>query len=280
MLSISTTLKKYDSIAIGGFDGMHVGHQELFKALGDNGCVVVIDTNYASLTPKKDRKKFTKYPIVYLKLDDIRNQNAKEFIAFLKTKFIALKKIVIGYDFHFGKNRQYNIQNLKNLFNGKVVVIKEVKVANQSVHSHVIREKLSQGDIKIVSAFLGRNYQIRGKVVSGQGIGKKELVATINLDIKDYYLPKEGVYATLTCIDNQVYFYPSVTFIGHRISVDGSFAVETHILDKEVQCNKNATISFINFIRKNKKFNTLLELKNQIKKDIDSVKAELKVLKL
>jgi riboflavin kinase/FMN adenylyltransferase len=70
-------------IAIGGFDGMHIGHQHLFSALGEDGCIVVIETGYANLTPKRERENFSHHPIIYLDLDDIRHLDGEEFISFL-----------------------------------------------------------------------------------------------------------------------------------------------------------------------------------------------------
>lgn len=273
-------MKKSTSIAIGGFDGMHLGHQQLFCALDENGTIVVIETGYANLTPKREREHFSHFPILYLELDDIRHLSGEEFIAFLKEKFPKLKKIVVGYDFHFGKNRKYSFNDLKTLFEGEVVVIDEVSLHGDSVHSHKIRAKLQIGDIKGANAFLGHNYTIKGTLTKGQGIGKKELVATINLEAKDYLMPKEGVYATLTRIDDEEHFHPSVSFVGHRVSTDGSFALESHILDGEVGCKSKASISFVSFIRENQKFDSLDELREAIKKDIAHASKELKFLQL
>ena len=279
-MSTATTIKNSDTIAIGGFDGMHVGHQHLFRELGDNGCVVVIDSGYANITPNRNREKFTHYPIFYFTLEDIRHLDAVGFLEHLKEHFPKLKKIVVGYDFHFGKDRAYNYDDLKEMFEGEVLVIDEVKVNGESVHSRTIRKKLSHGDIKTANSLLGHNYSIHGDLIKGQGIGTKELVATINLHVRDYILPKEGVYVTLTRIDNEEHFHPSVSFIGHRVSTDGSFAVETHLLDGEVKCSEKATISFVDFIRENIKYDALDELKKQIDKDINIAKRELKMLEL
>ncbi|OIP55692.1 MAG: bifunctional riboflavin kinase/FMN adenylyltransferase [Helicobacteraceae bacterium CG2_30_36_10] len=273
-------MKDSTAIAIGGFDGMHIGHQHLFNALGKNGTIVVIETGYANLTPKHERENFSHYPIVYLELDDIRHLDGKGFVGLLKERFPKLKKIVVGYDFHFGKNRKYSFEDLKTLFDGEVEVIEEVFLEGKSVHSHKIRAKLIIGDIQRANAFLGHNFTIKGNHISGQGIGKKELVATINIKSTGYIVPKEGVYATLTRIDEEEHFHPSVSFVGHRISTDGSFAIESHILDGEVYCDKKATISFISFIRNNEKFESLRELKEAIKKDIAIASKELKFLQL
>ena len=159
-------------------------------------------------------------------------------------------------------------------------LIKEVSLHNDSVHSHKIRQKVSIGDIKGANAFLGHNYTIRGNIVKGQGIGKKELVATINIEAKEFLTPREGVYAALTRIDDEEHYHPSVSFVGHRVTTDGSFAIESHILDGEVSCDKTASISFVSFIRDNKKFDSLVELKEAIKKDIAVAKKELRILAL
>jgi len=273
-------MKNSTHIAIGGFDGMHIGHQHLFNELGQDGAVVVIETGYANLTPKSERENFTHYPIMYLNLDDIRHLEAQDFIEFLKQKFPKLAKIVVGYDFHFGKNRKYSFDDLREMFDGEVQVVDEVTLNGDSVHSHKIRHKLQIGDTKGANAFLGHNYTLRGKVVSGQGIGKKELVATINIEAKSFLTPKEGVYATLTRIDDEEHYHPSVSFVGHRVTTDDSFAIESHILDGEVLCQSQASISFVSFIRDNKKFDSIEELKQAINKDIVIASKELKILAL
>lgn len=275
-----TAMKNSTAIAIGGFDGMHIGHQHLFDALGENGTIVVIETGYANLTPKQERSHFSHHPILYMELDEIRHLSGEEFVQLLKDKFPKLSKIVVGYDFHFGKNRKYSFEDLKSLFHGEVTVIEEVTHEGDSVHSHKIRTKLKIGDIKGANLFLGHNYTIKGKVVSGQGIGKKELVATINIQTRGFLLPKEGVYTTLTRIDEEEHYHPSVSFVGHRDTTDGSFAVESHILDGEVLCKEKASISFISFIRNNEKFDNLTDLKKAIQKDIAIASKELKLLQL
>ena len=279
-MNTATTIKNSTAIAIGGFDGVHVGHQQLFANLGENGCIVVIDSGFANLTPKRQREKHTHYPFYYFTLDDIRHLDADGFIALLKMEFLHLKKIVVGYDFHFGKDRAYTHKDLKEKFDGEVVVVDEVKVNDESVHSRTIRHKIATAKIKEANALLGHNYFVNGKLIKGQGIGAKELVATINLHVSDFLLPKEGVYVTVTRVDDEEHFHPSISFIGHRVTTDGSFAVETHILDGEIKCEKSACISFIDFMRDNMKFDSLSELKSQINKDIAIAKKELKMLQL
>ena len=273
-------MREITSIAIGGFDGMHIGHQALFAQLDENGAIVVIETGYANLTPDGFRERYTEYPIFYFQLEDIRHLDGEGFVKLLMQKFPKLRKIVVGYDFHFGKDRRYSFDDLRELFDGEVVVVDEVTHNGDSVHSHKIRHKLSIGDIKGANEFLGHNYTIVGEKEQGQGLGSRELVATININARAFLMPKEGVYVTLTRIDDEEHFHPSVSFVGHRITTDGSFAVESHILDGEVICKEKAEISFIEYLRQNKKFETLDALKEQIQKDIAKANKELKRLQL
>ncbi len=274
------SLQESTSVAIGGFDGMHRGHQALFRELGEDGTIVVIETGYANLTPGKEREKFSDKKIVYLQLDDIRHLDGEGFIKFLTLNFPKLQKIVVGYDFHFGKDRKYSFEDLGKLFGGEVVVVKEVKHHNDSIHSHKIRAKLQLGDIEGANEFLGHNYTITGKQIAGQGLGSKELVATINIEAPQFLVPKEGVYVTLTRIDGEEHFHPSVSFIGHRVTTDGSFAIESHILDGKVECATKAEIRFVSFLRENEKFESLEKLNEAIQKDIQKANKKLKQLAL
>ena len=152
-----------------------------------------------------------------------------------------------------------------------MVVVDEVCYDGMGVHSSAIREFIKQGKIKEANKLLGREYSIEGDVVKGQGIGAKELVATLNLEVKSYLLPREGVYATRTRMGS--YTYGSVTFIGTRVSADGNFSVETHILDEVApKVTKHIAVRFIKRLRDNKKFNNLSELKEQIKRDINEAR--------
>lgn len=265
--SILVNKNTITSIAIGGFDGMHIAHQELFKNLDDNGAIVSIESGYANLTPKRYRQEYSIYPIYYYVLENIRHLEGDKFIKLLKEEFPNLKKIVVGFDFGFGKNRAYKADDLNSLFDGEVVVVPEIKLNNSSVHSRVIREFIKEAKIKEANDFLGKEYKICGNIIKGQGLGKDEFVPTINIEVNDFLLPKSGVYVTKTIVDKIE--YNSITFLGHRVTTDNSFAVETHILDKNIDVkNENIEIKFIDFIRDNQKFNSFLDLKNAILNDI------------
>jgi len=279
MLSTVTAMQKIDSIAIGGFDGMHAAHQYLFNELGEHGGVIAIETGYADLTPSTHRQEHTHYPLFYYKLDDIKGLSGEGFVKKLKTDFPALKKIVVGFDFHFGHKRSCASLDLKELFEGEVVIVDEVRLEGEAVHSHKIRKLLEKGKLEKANLFLGYNYTLKGKVISGQGVGKEKLVPTLNLDIRGYRLPKEGVYATLTRLDDDR-LYPSVSFIGQRSITDGSFAIETHILNEDIKTSESAELSFLHYIRKNSSFESFEELKEQITKDIDEAKKVINFLAL
>ena len=265
--SILVNKNTITSIAIGGFDGMHRAHQELFKNLDENGAIVSIESGYASLTPKRYRQEYTIYPIYSYVLENIKHLEGNEFIKLLKEEFPNLKKIVVGFDFCFGKNRKYCTEKLTELFDGVVVVVNEIKIDNIAVHSRVIREYLKDGNIKTANKLLGKEYKIYGQQIIGQGLGAKSFVPTINLYVEEFLLPKEGVYITKTILDNIE--YNSITFLGHRITTDGSYAVETHILNEDIKENNHSTqIKFYEKLRDNKKFESFEELKNQILNDI------------
>lgn len=267
-MSGSISSKKIEAVAIGAFDGMHLGHQALFEKLGKDGAIVVIEKGDASLTPGEIRCRYVEYPCYFFQLEKIRDLDAKGFVKLLQQQFPRLKKIVVGYDFAFGKDRKYSIADLKKVFDGDVEVVDEVRLDGVSVHSRVIKELLKQGDIEQANRLLGRNYCIEGIVVPGQGIGSKELLPTLNLRVERFLLPKEGVYVTETYIDGKP--YSSVTFIGKRATTDGKFSIETHLIDTRLQeTPKNVVICFITYLRGNRKFDSLQELMAQIQKDID-----------
>lgn len=263
------------ALAIGGFDGIHIGHKSLIDLLGFDGALLAIESYNNDLTPDCIRAKFIKQNVIILPLDSVRNFDDQEFISYLKSSFINLQKIIIGYDFRFGKNRAYDITDLINSFDGEVVVVDEVKLDGESVHSTLIRSLIRSGEIKKTTRFLGHKYMIKGEIISGQGLGMRRLFPTLNLEVRKFLIPSEGVYATYTKVAENI--FRSVSFIGHRISTDGTFAIETHILDENFSASllESVEIYFVDRIRKNRKFSNLDELKNAIQNDINRAKTIL-----
>ena len=324
------------AVAIGNFDGMHLGHQKLFEHLGEHGAIIVILAGGgAKLTPFASRGAYTQKKLFYCELSKIKNLSGGEFIELLEQNFINLQKIVVGEDFRFGRNRAWDVEFLRREFHGQTCVVGEFKVGS-GVHSSRIKELLSRGRCEEAAELLGRNYEICGRVVRGQGRGGREFVATLNLDASGYFMPKSGVYATLARAGSKEFV--SVSFLGHRLSTDGAFALETHILgdfagfeaglnsaqDRAPCCegqaahfarnsdeisarnsaeistqnfaasesldaeNKNleaadknsgakfACVKFIKFLRENRKFSDLAQLKEQILKDASEAEAVLR----
>lgn len=303
------------SLAIGRFDGLHLGHGAIFEHLGERSAVLIIENHHANLTP--NRAKFAKIPLFFYEFKEIRALCVEDFIAKLRADFANLKQIVVGADFRFGRDRSGGVDELRASFGGEVCVVDEYKISGVAVHSAKIREFLSAGEIEKANKFLGRNYEICGQIVRGVGLGKRELFATINADTNGYFLPKNGVYATFVRILGVSVFIPArknfddksgenldkfsqisgdnfgwfwgATFIGNRLSVDGKFAIETHVLadengrkiDADFWQNLgdivglNLEIRFVKFIRENIKFSDLSALKAQISRDFDEILAVL-----
>lgn len=265
---------KIKTVAIGGFDGIHRGHMQLVKRLGKNGALAVIEKEHTNLTPGLKRCEYSKYPCMFYHFLKIKHLSGKEFMALLKKDFPHLKKIVVGYDFIFGKNRSHKAEDLRELFDGEVEIVSEYSYDSISVHSRFIREKLQNGDIVEANRLLGREYSIIGNIIQGQGVGSKHLYPTLNLHVHDFLLPKNGVYATRTLVNDKI--FDSVSFIGIRKSVDKKFSIETHVIDEMIDENILwVEVFFVKYLRENIHFTHLTNLKKQISQDILDAKSML-----
>lgn len=256
------------SIAIGSFDGLHIAHQTLIEKVD---AIVIIERNSGYLTPGYKRAFYTDKVCCFYHFDIVRSLSPEAFVHKLKIDFPSLEKIVVGYDFHFGKEKAANAEMLQTLFDREVLVVDEVSIDDIPVHSRTIKAYLREGNVLMANKLLGRKYRVDGEIISGQGLGKKELVPTLNLYVDHYQLPLEGVYATRSKIGER--WLNSVSFLGHRVTTDGSFAVETHILDNDIGIvHGKVWLEFISFLRKNKRFDSLTDLRVQIENDISNAK--------
>ncbi len=230
--------------------------------------LVIIERNGGYLTPGYKRSFHTDKICCFYHFDKVKSLSPKAFVNKLKEDFPSLEKIVVGYDFHFGKGKAGNAEMLQALCDKEVLVVDEVSIEGIPVHSRTIKAYLREGKIEMANKLLGRKYSIGGEVITGQGLGKKELVPTLNLQVEHYQLPLEGVYATRTKISEE--WLNSVSFLGHRVTTDGSYAVETHVIDNDIgEVNGKVVLEFVAFIRENQKFDSLDSLKKQIQDDID-----------
>ncbi len=284
-------------ITIGNFDGVHLGHQELFhnlnkKAIGLNGTSIAMTFEPH---PVRVLKKNNHLPLITLyeqKVELIKKTGvdvlvcipftqefaaipAEKFVEDILVKRIGIKAIAVGEDYTFGKNRVGNIDLLKILGNKcgfEVIVINELHISNTypaKISSTKIRELVMAGKVAESQKLLGRYYQIRGKIEIGRDRGGKLLgFPTANINLYDELRPKIGVYAvTVECKGEK---FKGVANIGYSPTFDDNiFTVEVHILDfKENIYGQNIRVNFIDRLRNEKKFSDLSELSDQIKKDI------------
>lgn len=255
------------SIAIGKFDGMHLAHFKLLERLDSQGAILCIHTQHTrTLTPHKE--SYTHLPIFYVNLAHIRHLSGEAFIEFLTRHFRSLRRIVVGYDFKFGKDRKFSADDLPTLCkHQEVIIVPEYKIRDLGVHSSMIRECITTGNLPIANLLLGRIYTIDAKTTSGQNLGSRALYPTINLVCDEYVLPQDGVYASVSRFDGVA--YKSVSFVGNRLSTDREFSIETHILGHCVPTlPPHLTLGFVQKIRENKHFPNLESLKAQITQDI------------
>ena len=274
---------------IGAFDGVHKGHIELInktKEINKNFQIVTFDEIPKlyfdkSLKPLLDNKNKNNIfndlkptNLIYLKFDEINQLSSDEFLKYLDIN-LRTKKIVVGKDFKFGKNRSGDVDNIISYF-GKdsVILLSDYIIDNEKVSSTKIRNFLDTGNIQKANNFLGREYELSGLVVKGKKLGSKIGFPTANLQLNnDLYLPKFGVYE-ISCIVNGNLF-KGILNIGITPTVLNSkkVKIEAHLFNfNENIYGKNIVIQLKKFIREEIKFNSVDDLIKQINIDISSVK--------
>ena len=274
---------------IGAFDGVHKGHIELInktKEINKNFQIVTFDEIPKlyfdkSLKPLLDNKNKNNIfndlkptNLIYLKFDEINQLSSDEFLKYLDIN-LRTKKIVVGKDFKFGKNRSGDVDNIISYF-GKdnVILLSDYIIDNEKVSSTKIRNFLDTGNIQKANNFLGREYELSGLVVKGKKLGSKIGFPTANLQLNnDLYLPKFGVYE-ISCIVNGNLF-KGILNIGITPTVLNSkkVKIEAHLFNfNENIYGKNIVIQIKKFIREEIKFNSVDDLIKQINIDISSIK--------
>lgn len=288
-------LPKKTAVAIGNFDGVHLGHKQILKTLvaeaKKNDLVSVVLT--FSPHPKK---VVGKEPIDMIQTLDQRleaihsyqvqvalilhfdrqlaNHTAQEFVQQLVLKPLKAEEIIVGENFCFGKKRQGCSETLHTLArsNGfQVCIVPPVTIEETTVSSSLIRQLLHEGQIEKTNALLGRAYEIEGKVIQGKSRGKHLGFPTANIQSKNEIIP-EGVFISNTIIDGTV--HASLTNVGQCPTFGQEEKnVESYILNfgKDLYGKKIRT-RFLRKIREEKKFSSPRELANQIQKDITLAK--------
>jgi riboflavin kinase/FMN adenylyltransferase len=284
-------------ITIGNFDGVHLGHQALFhevieKAEAINGTSIVMTFEPHPVRVLKQNGNLSLITIYAQKIELIENSgvdvlicvpftkefatiSAKEFVQDVLLKSIGMKAIVVGKDYTFGKNREGDIDLLKIYAKNlgfEVIVADWIHTSKNwpgRISSTRTRELIMEGKVDEAQKLLGRYYQIRGEVTTGRNRGGKLLgFPTANIIPENELCPKNGIYAVTVEYSGKI--YQGVANIGFSPTFDDHiFSVEVHILDfNENIYGKKIRVNFVQRIRGEKKFSSISELSDQIKKDI------------
>lgn len=286
---------KGTAVALGYFDGIHIGHQAVLdRALqkaeekGLIPAVMLFDIHPRKLLTGKvppmllseERKRVMLKRMGFEVYDfDFRsamNYSPEEFEEKILLGQLNAGVVVCGYDYHYGKGGKGSPETLKKELTPRdieVYSLPPVYLGEEAVSSTKIRHLINDGEIKKANAMLGDYFTYDFTVEKGDGIGHKLGFPTINQFFpEDFIIPKYGVYASRVKLDGK--YYSSVTNIGIRPTVSGeSLRSETCIFDFEGNLyGKNVEVSLIDFIRKEKKFASLDELKEAVSKDIMTAK--------
>lgn len=301
----------YAIVTIGTFDGVHVGHQKILNKLTelakDNTGETVLLTFFPHprliINPDDDSLRLINdieekverlalagidHLIITPFTRDFSNQNPEEYISDVLVNKIGCKKIVIGYDHHFGKDRKGTIKDLihfSEIFDYTVDQIAEQDIEDVAVSSTRVRESLIKGDIITANKYLGYPFELTGTVIKGDQIGREIGFPTANLHVHESHklIPAYGIYAVeveifpkTTEVVTGDYFEPvpervakGMCYIGTRPTVDGmNRKIEVNLLDfNDDLYTKTIRVKFLEFIRHDQWFESLELMQEQIKKD-------------
>ena len=276
--------------SIGGFDGIHLGHQALFKKAYEtsNGNFQIVTFNEIpkiyfnnDLKPILSQEQRTQFfeeqipkNIVYLDFQSVNSMNALDFCKFLQNN-LKTTKLVIGKDFKFGNKRVGDVNTLIDYFGeNNVILLDDYLISSEKISTTKIRLFYSQGDIKNAEKYLGRPISYRGIVVKGKQLGSTIGIPTANIELNQQTeLPRFGVYAVKINVNSQVYLGCMNIGINPTVDSNGQTKIEIHILDFDKNIyNQQVSFELIDFIRDEKKFNSVEELKLQITTDIAEIK--------
>ena len=284
-------------IAIGNFDGLHLGHQKVIneakKKAKKNKLPFGIMTfepvpvmffnsnikNHRINSLKQKKSQLKKLDLDFLIIIRFNKKfstlSAEKFIIKIINNKTKCRFLYVSKNFKFGHQRKGNIQMLKKyekLFDFKSIITKPYKKNKKIISSTIIRKKIASGKIIEANKLLNREWEIEGKVVKGKKRGRKIGFPTCNIKLNDYIIPRLGVYAVK--INGLNFSKKGIANIGYRPTFNGkNLLLETNIfgINKNLY-NKVISVSFRKFIRPEKKFRDLEHLKKQIKIDIKKAK--------
>lgn len=281
-------------VTIGTFDGVHLGHKAILKRLVETAKKENLDSVVLTFFPHPRMVLQQHVEIKLINTIDERTKlleeagldnlvihpfthafsrlTALEFVRDILVHSLKAKKIIIGYDHRFGRNRNADIDDLKEFgktYNFEVEEISAKEIDDVAISSTKIRKALNEGDIETANSYLGYNFMITGQVVQGKALGRTLKYPTANLHLKESYklVPKNGVYIVRSIIDGEKTF--GITSIGTNPTVGGTEkTIETHFLDFDKDLyGKDISISFLKFIRNEETFDSVETLKREIEKD-------------
>lgn len=288
------TSKEPTVVTIGTFDGVHIGHQKIIKHLINTGkkeglksviltffphprMVLQKDSNIKLINTIDERSQILKdlgldYLLIKKFTKDFSRLSAEDFVKDLLVDKLHARKVIIGYDHRFGRNRNADINDLKtfgNLYGFDVEEISVQDIDDVAVSSTKIRNALSEGNIVKANSFLGYHFMLTGIVVKGKALGRQIDYPTANILIEENYklIPKQGAYIVSSVIDDVLIY--GMMNIGVNPTVNGEKeTVEVHFLNYNSDIyGKKIQIDLLDRIRDEVKFESVEALKNQLTKD-------------
>ncbi len=286
---------KNRAITVGTFDGVHIGHQSIINTLKNQAVEKKMKSMLITFEPHPqiflNKNNINNFPLLTtieerikifssLEIDELlilpfdnslATLTAIDFICELLHKKIGFSIFIIGFNHSFGKNRQGNYKLLFDLFDNfdaEILRTEPVLLDGLSVSSTIIRQEIMNKNLELANKMLGREYFLTGKVVKGNGLGKKIGFPTANLSIENNYklIPNNGVYFCKVIIDNEIFY--GMANIGTRPTFfqAGSKTIEVNIFNmyRENIYDETIEIYFLKFIRDEKKFSNVDELTAQI----------------
>ena len=282
-------------LAIGIFDGVHRGHQALIEeakadAAKTGGTAVVMTFEPHPMmffqraepplrlsSPRHKELLLERQGVTHLAVLPFEaaraGQTAEEFVADLRTACRPLGGVVVGADWKFGKGRGGNVELLNRLGGFEVDGIPAVSIDGEVISSTAIRLAVARGDLAFAEKALGRPYAVLGKVVPGQKMGQKLGFPTANIDAVGLQLPPDGVYAARVRIGDKVFNGIANLGIRPTVSHDSKRVLEVHLFEFEGDLyGIDVEVEFLRFVRGERKFDSVDELRAQIERDIAAVR--------
>ncbi|MCR8642143.1 bifunctional riboflavin kinase/FAD synthetase [Paenibacillus sp. N1-5-1-14] len=303
LTSALSDLPEKQVLAIGEFDGVHLGHQEVISRAMNSAKAGRVPLSVMSFNPHprevlgQEQYKYTqlltpisvkmdllsKVGVEYAYLvtfnETLMRMSPAQFVEEILIR-LGVETVIVGFDFRFGYQAEGNVDLLCELSKGRfaVEVVRPYQLQNAKVSSSAVRDKLLNGEMTAIELLLGRRYSISGEVVHGDARGRQLGFPTANIKLTEpYVVPRNGVYAARVTVNGEQ--HDSVMNIGIRPTFEGAGLVQTleaHILDFDQDIyGKQVIVEFIDFIRSEQKFSSIQDLIAQIKLDVESCRAKL-----